>query len=71
MILIKTYRDAFHGLNRETWLLSLVIFINRCGTMAIPLRRLWFAHIKDSPEYTRRNWWSKNMAYFATYNPGA
>ncbi len=35
MILIKTYRDAFHGLNRETWLLSLVIFINRCGTFYI------------------------------------
>ena len=41
MTLINTYRDAFHGLNRETWLLSLVIFINRCGTMAIPFMSIY------------------------------
>jgi len=41
MLLIKTYRDAFHGLNRQTWLLSLVIFINRCGTMAIPFMSIY------------------------------
>jgi predicted MFS family arabinose efflux permease len=41
MLLIRTYRDAFHGLNRQTWLLSLVIFINRCGTMAIPFMSIY------------------------------
>ncbi|HEY6901574.1 MAG TPA: MFS transporter [Puia sp.] len=41
MLLIETYRDAFRGLNRETWLLSLVIFINRCGTMAIPFMSIY------------------------------
>ena len=41
MSLINTYRDAFRGLNRETWLLSLVIFINRCGTMAIPFMSIY------------------------------
>src|ERR1700754_871094 len=41
MLLIKTYRDAFHGLNRQTWLLGLVIFINRCGTMAIPFMSIY------------------------------
>lgn len=41
MSLARTYRDAFHGLNRETYLLSLVIFINRCGTMAIPFMSIY------------------------------
>lgn len=41
MLLINIYRDAFRGLNRETWLLSLVIFINRCGTMAIPFMSIY------------------------------
>jgi len=41
MSLVKTYRDSFHGLNRETYLLSLVIFINRCGTMAIPFMSIY------------------------------
>jgi predicted MFS family arabinose efflux permease len=41
MSLFTTYRDAFQGLNRETYLLSLVIFINRCGTMAIPFMSIY------------------------------
>jgi len=41
MSLVTTYRDAFQGLNRQTYLLSLVIFINRCGTMAIPFMSIY------------------------------
>jgi predicted MFS family arabinose efflux permease len=30
------YRNSFQGLSRETWLLALVSFVNRAGTMVIP-----------------------------------
>jgi predicted MFS family arabinose efflux permease len=33
---LQLYRKAYHGLPRSIWWLSLVIFINRCGTMVIP-----------------------------------
>ncbi|MCP5047004.1 MAG: MFS transporter [bacterium] len=29
----KSYKDAYRGLPRDVWLLSLVVFVNRCGTM--------------------------------------
>lgn len=48
MSLATTYRDAFQGLNRETWLLSLVIFINRCGTMAIPFMSKYYLLCKPA-----------------------
>ncbi|MEE2640463.1 MAG: MFS transporter [Planctomycetota bacterium] len=33
--LFKTYRDAYAGLPREIWLLSLIMMINRSGTMVL------------------------------------
>jgi predicted MFS family arabinose efflux permease len=33
---ISTYRDAFSGLNRSVWLLSVASLINRAGTMVMP-----------------------------------
>lgn len=36
-----TYRDAFTGLSKSTWLLSLVMLINRSGTMVIPFMTLY------------------------------
>ena len=33
---IKKYRESFIGLSRQTWLLSIVMLVNRAGTMAIP-----------------------------------
>jgi predicted MFS family arabinose efflux permease len=33
---IQLYRNAYSGLSRSMWWLSLVMFINRCGTMVIP-----------------------------------
>ncbi len=33
---VQLYRKSFEGLSRDMWLLSLVTFINRAGTMVIP-----------------------------------
>jgi predicted MFS family arabinose efflux permease len=38
---IHSYRASFSGLSRETWLLSLVMLINRAGTMAVPFMSLY------------------------------
>jgi predicted MFS family arabinose efflux permease len=43
---IRTYRNAYAGLSRETWLLSLIMLINRSGTMVIPFMTLYLT----SPE---------------------
>lgn len=37
----QLYRDAFAGLSRDIWLLSLVTFINRAGTMVIPFMTIY------------------------------
>jgi len=37
----KTYRNAYAGLSRETWLLSLIMLINRSGTMVVPFMTLY------------------------------
>lgn len=38
---IATYRNAYAGLSRDTWLLSLVMLINRSGTMVVPFMSLY------------------------------
>lgn len=43
---IQTYRNAYSGLSRSTWLLSLIMLINRCGTMVVPFMTLYLT----SPE---------------------
>ena len=42
----KTYRNAYAGLSKETWLLSLIMLINRSGTMVVPFMTLYLT----SPE---------------------
>jgi predicted MFS family arabinose efflux permease len=37
----RTYRNAYAGLSRETWLLSIVMLINRSGTMVLPFMTLY------------------------------
>lgn len=37
----QLYRNAFAGLSRDVWLLSLVTFINRAGTMVIPFMTIY------------------------------
>lgn len=36
-----SYRDAFSGLTRTVWLLSVATLINRAGTMVLPFLILW------------------------------
>lgn len=35
------YKNSFSGLSREVWLLTVVNFINRCGTMVIPFLSIY------------------------------
>src|SRR3954452_8109898 len=39
--IIKLYKSAYQGLSRETWFLSLVILINRSGTMVVPFMTMY------------------------------
>jgi predicted MFS family arabinose efflux permease len=39
--IIDSYKVSFSGLSRETWLLSIVILINRCGYMAVPFMSMY------------------------------
>ncbi|MCB0633705.1 MAG: MFS transporter [Saprospiraceae bacterium] len=38
---VQLYRNAFNGLSRDIWLLSLVTFINRAGAMVIPFMTVY------------------------------
>ncbi len=38
---VHLYRNSFGGLTRDMWLLSLVTFINRAGTMVIPFMTVY------------------------------
>jgi predicted MFS family arabinose efflux permease len=38
---VHTYRNAYSGLSRSTWLLSLIMLVNRSGTMVVPFMTLY------------------------------
>lgn len=38
---LNTYRNAYTGLSRSTWLLSAVMLINRSGTMVVPFMTVY------------------------------
>ncbi|MFT3934233.1 MAG: MFS transporter [Chitinophagaceae bacterium] len=38
---VSTYKNAYSGLSRQTWLLSMVMLINRSGTMVVPFMSLY------------------------------
>jgi len=40
-LIFNTYKISFSGLSRETWLLSIVMMLNRCGSMAVPFMGLY------------------------------
>jgi len=40
-LIFNTYKTSFSGLSRETWLLSIVMMFNRCGSMAVPFMGLY------------------------------
>jgi predicted MFS family arabinose efflux permease len=39
--IFNAYKTSFTGLSKESWLLSIVIFVNRCGYMATPFMGLY------------------------------
>src|SRR5205814_6151879 len=45
----QTYRNAYSGLSRATWWLSLVMLINRSGTMVVPFMTLYLTETKHFP----------------------
>ena len=42
----NTYRNAYAGLSKQTWLLSLIMLINRSGTMVVPFMTLYLTSDK-------------------------
>lgn len=38
---LNAYKTSFSGLSREIWLLSIVMLVNRAGTMAVPFMSLY------------------------------
>ncbi|HKB43628.1 MAG TPA: hypothetical protein VKC90_04540, partial [Chitinophagaceae bacterium] len=42
----QTYRNAYSGLSKSTWLLSLIMLINRSGTMVVPFMTLYLTSAK-------------------------
>ncbi|TKC12153.1 MFS transporter [Pedobacter polaris] len=48
--ILNAYKISFTGLSRETWLLSCVILLNRCGYMAVPFMGLYVTQALHRPE---------------------
>jgi predicted MFS family arabinose efflux permease len=42
---INLYKNAFSGLTSRMWLLSIIMLINRCGTMVLAFMTLYCTHI--------------------------
>jgi len=38
---LQLYKNAYSGLSKESWYLSLVMFINRSGTMVVPFMTIY------------------------------
>ncbi|PYF68860.1 MFS transporter [Pedobacter nutrimenti] len=47
--IITTYKASFTGLSRETWLLSIVMLINRSSYMAVPFMSLYVTQYLHRP----------------------
>lgn len=43
---INLYKNAYRGLTNRMWLLSIVMLINRCGTMVLAFMTLYCDHLK-------------------------
>ena len=44
-----TYKNSFSGLSTETWLLSIVMLINRSSSMAVPFMSLYMTQYLHRP----------------------
>ncbi|MFC4263678.1 MFS transporter [Ferruginibacter yonginensis] len=42
---INLYKNAYSGLTQKIWLLSIVMLINRCGTMVLAFMTLYCSHL--------------------------
>jgi len=49
LYLTNTYKASFSGLSRETWLLSIVMLINRSSSMAVPFMSLYMTQYLHRP----------------------
>ncbi|WP_432708625.1 MFS transporter [Pedobacter sp.] len=47
--ILQIYEEAFTGLSRETWLLSIVMLINRSSYMAVPFMSLYVTQFLHRP----------------------
>ena len=47
--IFATYKQSFSGLSRETWILSIVMLINRSGYMAVPFMGLFVTQSLQRP----------------------
>jgi MFS family permease len=47
--IFTAYKTSFSGLSKESWLLSIVIFFNRCGYMAVPFMSLYVTQSLHRP----------------------
>lgn len=47
--IISTYKTSFSGLSRESWILSIVMFINRSSSMAVPFMSLYMTQYLHRP----------------------
>lgn len=47
--LAASYKKSFSGLSRETWVLSIVMFINRSSSMAVPFMSLYMTQYLHRP----------------------
>lgn len=53
MKIINLYTNSFRGLSKESWMLALVMLINRSGSMVLPFLGVYMtAHLKFSIENT-------------------
>lgn len=48
--ILNAYKTSYTGLSKETWLLSCVILLNRCGYMAVPFMGLYVTQSLHRPE---------------------
>lgn len=48
--ILNTYKVSFGGLSRQTWVLSLLVLLNRCGFMAVPFMGLYITQVLHRPE---------------------
>src|ERR1051325_5553517 len=42
--ILMLYKNAYAGLSKPTWYLSLVVLINRSGTMVVPFMTMYATH---------------------------